>query len=43
MLCSSVGALAALISDKNKRYRLLNHPLFVAQDVDAYWNHFFMA
>lgn len=28
---------------ENKRYSLLNLPLFVAQDVDAYWNHYFKA
>ena len=26
---------------EEKEYRLLNLPLFVAQDVDAYWNHYF--
>ena len=26
---------------EGKEYRLLNLPLFVAQDVDKYWNHYF--
>ena len=26
---------------EGKEYRLLNLPLFVAQDIDAYWNHYF--
>ena len=26
---------------EGKEYHLLNLPLFVAHDVDAYWNHYF--
>ena len=35
----SLDALKTIKEDKE--YRLLNLPLFVAQDVDAYWNHYF--